>query len=113
MHTRSIVPHDDKRDTHLVLHDFGGRVGCAWRETHAKSADCATPIRWTSNDDGGVPMSGNTLNKARGSWAAIVAPAATFARAASTPLNGGRVRRRCSRSPTRPRHGEKNAGGAT
>ena len=65
MRTPSIVPHDAERDTYLVLDDFGGRLGCAWRETDAESADCATLIRdlWTSNDDG-VPMSVYTLNKA-------------------------------------------------
>jgi len=48
-----------------VLDDFGGRLGWAWRETDAESADRAALIRdlWTSNDDG-VPMSVNTLNKA-------------------------------------------------
>ena len=61
MRTPSIVPDDAERDTYLVLDDFGGRLGCAWRETDAESADRA--ICWTSNDDG-VPMSDNTLNKA-------------------------------------------------
>jgi hypothetical protein len=28
-----------------VLDDFGGRFGCAWRETDAESADRATLIR--------------------------------------------------------------------
>ena len=59
------MPHDAERDTYLVLDDFGGRLGCAWRETDAESADRATLIRdlLESNDDG-VPMSVNTLNKA-------------------------------------------------
>jgi hypothetical protein len=39
MRTPSIVPHDAERDTYLVLDDFGGRLGCAWRETDAESAD--------------------------------------------------------------------------
>jgi hypothetical protein len=45
MRTPSIVPHDAERDTYLVLDDFGGRLGCAWRETDAESADRATIIR--------------------------------------------------------------------
>jgi hypothetical protein len=32
MRTPSIVPHDAERDTYLVLDDFGGRLGCAWRQ---------------------------------------------------------------------------------
>jgi hypothetical protein len=42
MRTPSIVPHDAERDTYLVLE---GRLGCAWRETDAGSADRATLIR--------------------------------------------------------------------
>jgi hypothetical protein len=45
MRTPSIVPHAAERDTYLVLDDFGGRLGCAWRETDAESADRATLIR--------------------------------------------------------------------
>jgi hypothetical protein len=45
MRTPSIVPHDAERDTYLVLDDFGSRLGCAWRETDAESADRATLIR--------------------------------------------------------------------
>jgi hypothetical protein len=41
----SIVPQDAERDTYLVLEDFGGRLGRAWRETDAESADRATLIR--------------------------------------------------------------------
>jgi hypothetical protein len=29
----SIVPHGADQDIYLVLDDFGGRLGCAWRET--------------------------------------------------------------------------------
>jgi len=39
------VSHDTERDTYLVLDDFGGRLGCAWRETDAEGADRATLIR--------------------------------------------------------------------
>ena len=41
----SIVPHAADRDTYLVLDDFGGPIGCFWRETDADSADRETLIR--------------------------------------------------------------------
>jgi hypothetical protein len=65
-------------------------LSCA-RKAGAESADRATLIRWTSNENG-VPMSDNTLNPRRwGSWAAI-APggddcADGFRSTASTLLN--------------------------
>ena len=52
MRTPSIVPHDAERDTYLVLDDFGGRLGCAWRETDAESADRATLTRGRYNHPG-------------------------------------------------------------
>jgi len=33
----SIVPEDDNRDVYLVLDDFGGRLGRAWRETNEET----------------------------------------------------------------------------
>ena len=41
----SIVPAEDGRDVYLVLDDFGGRLGRAWRETDEASADRAAVIR--------------------------------------------------------------------
>jgi hypothetical protein len=41
----SIVPEDDNRDIYLVLDDFGGRLGRAWRETDEAEADRATLVR--------------------------------------------------------------------
>jgi hypothetical protein len=41
----SIVPHRADQDTYLVLDDFGGRIGCSWRETDVNSADRETLIR--------------------------------------------------------------------
>ena len=41
----SIVPHAADQDTYLVLDDFGGRLGCSWRDTDADSADRETLIR--------------------------------------------------------------------
>jgi hypothetical protein len=35
----SIVPESDDRDVYLVLDDFGGRFGRAWRETDEESTD--------------------------------------------------------------------------
>jgi hypothetical protein len=35
----SIVPDQDDRDVYLVLDDFGGRLGRAWRETDEASTD--------------------------------------------------------------------------
>jgi hypothetical protein len=41
----SIVPNEADQDIYLVLDDFGGRIGCSWRETDAESADRETLIR--------------------------------------------------------------------
>ncbi len=41
----SIVPHGADQDTYFVLDDFGGRIGCSWRETDVDSADRETLIR--------------------------------------------------------------------
>jgi hypothetical protein len=41
----SIVPHDDDQDIYLVMDDFGGRLGLAWRETDPDSTDFEIVIR--------------------------------------------------------------------
>jgi len=41
----SIVPHEADQDTYLVLDDFGGRLGCSWRETDACRASREALIR--------------------------------------------------------------------
>jgi hypothetical protein len=41
----SIVPRDDDQDVYLVMDDFGGRLGRAWRETEADTTDRETVIR--------------------------------------------------------------------
>jgi hypothetical protein len=41
----SIVPHGADQDTYLVLDDFGGRIGCSWRETDVDSANRRSLIR--------------------------------------------------------------------
>jgi hypothetical protein len=33
----SIAPHGQEQDTYIVLDDFGGRVGRAWRETDVEA----------------------------------------------------------------------------
>ena len=41
----SIVPREANQDTYLVLDDFGGRLGRAWRETGEEDTDRETLIR--------------------------------------------------------------------
>src|SRR5712675_57283 len=41
----SIVPPEANQDTYLVLDDFGGRLGRAWRETDEEDTDRETLIR--------------------------------------------------------------------
>ena len=40
----SIVPPGNDHDVYLVLDDFGGRIGQAWRETDAEAARLETVI---------------------------------------------------------------------
>jgi hypothetical protein len=40
----SIVSPDNDQDVYLVLDDFGGRIGQAWRETDAEAARLETVI---------------------------------------------------------------------
>src|SRR6266480_4349659 len=41
----SIVPLEANQDTYLVLDDFGGRLGRAWRETPEEDANRETLVR--------------------------------------------------------------------
>jgi hypothetical protein len=41
----SIAPHGPEQDTYLVLDDFGGRLGCSWRETRTDCVDRETLVR--------------------------------------------------------------------
>ena len=41
----SIAPHGPEQDTYLVLDDFDGRLGCAWRETLPDQTDRESLIR--------------------------------------------------------------------
>jgi hypothetical protein len=40
----SIVPHGNDQDVYLVLDDFGGRIGQAWRETNADATRLETVV---------------------------------------------------------------------
>jgi hypothetical protein len=41
----SIAPHGPEQDTYLVLDDYGGRLGLAWRETDQDRTDREALIR--------------------------------------------------------------------
>ena len=40
----SIAPRGPEQDTYVVLDDFGGTLGCSWRETSTDSVDRETLI---------------------------------------------------------------------
>lgn len=40
----SIAPQEPEQDTYLVLDQWGGRLGCSWRETDADGTDRQTLI---------------------------------------------------------------------
>jgi hypothetical protein len=44
-HSPSIVPEIDDREIYMVLDDFGGRLGRAWREIDEEGTDRETVIR--------------------------------------------------------------------
>jgi hypothetical protein len=46
----SIVPREGNKDTYLVLDDFGGRLGRAWREAGEEDTARATLIRDLMDD---------------------------------------------------------------
>ena len=62
----SIVPHGADQDTYLVLDDFGGRLGCSWRDTDADSADRETLIRELLNGQYSNPVRIVAFNTAEG-----------------------------------------------
>ena len=41
----SIAPHGPEQDTYIVLDDFGGRVGRAWRETDVEATSRDSLLR--------------------------------------------------------------------
>jgi hypothetical protein len=62
----SIAPHGPDQDTYLVLDDFGGRLGWAWRETDADSADRETLIRDLVNGEYSNPVRIVVFNSVEG-----------------------------------------------
>ena len=54
------------QDTYLVLDDFGGRLGRAWRETAEEGADRETLIRDLMDDQYGNPVRIVAFNTAEG-----------------------------------------------
>ena len=64
--TPSIVPREANQDTYLVLDDFGGRLGRAWRETNEGDTDRETLIRDLIEDQYGNPARIVAFNTAQG-----------------------------------------------
>jgi hypothetical protein len=62
----SIAPHGPDQDTYLVLDDFGGRLGWAWRETDADSADRETLIRDLVNGETAIRSASSSSIALRG-----------------------------------------------
>ncbi len=62
----SIVPHWADQDTYLVLDDFGGRMGCSWRETDVQGADRETLIRALVDEEFTKPVRIVAFNTAEG-----------------------------------------------
>ena len=62
----SIVPPEADQDTYLVLDDFGGRLGRAWRETDEEATDRETLIRNLTDDQYSHPARIVAFNTAEG-----------------------------------------------
>jgi hypothetical protein len=62
----SIVPREANQDTYLVLDDFGGRLGRAWRETDEEDTDRETLIHDLMDDQYGNPARIVAFNTAQG-----------------------------------------------
>jgi len=61
-----IVPHQADQDTYLVLDDFGGPLGCLWRETDVGRADRETLIRDLLDGEYRKPVRVVAFNTAEG-----------------------------------------------
>jgi hypothetical protein len=61
-----IVPPEANQDTYLVLDDFGGRLGRAWRETDEENTDREMLIRDLMDDQYGSPVRIVAFNTAQG-----------------------------------------------
>src|SRR6476469_6561949 len=62
----SIVPPEANQDTYLVLDDFGGRLGRAWRETDEEGADRETLIRDLMDEQYSSPVRVVAFNASEG-----------------------------------------------
>jgi len=60
------VPQEANQDTYLVLDDFGGRLGRAWRETDEEDTDRETLIRDLMEDQYSQPTRIVAFNTAEG-----------------------------------------------
>jgi hypothetical protein len=60
------VPPEANQDTYLVLDDFGGRLGRAWRETDEEDTDRETLIRNLMDDQYSQPARIIVFNTAEG-----------------------------------------------
>ncbi len=60
------MPREADQDTYLVLDDFGGRLGRAWRETDEQATDRQTLIRDLMDGQYGHPARIVALNSAEG-----------------------------------------------
>ena len=67
----SIVPQEANHDTYLVLDDFGGRLGRAWRETDEEGTDRETLIRDLMHGKYIYPARIVAFNTAEG-WSRVV-----------------------------------------
>ena len=62
----SIVPPGNDQDVYLVLDDFGGRIGSAWRETDAEAARLETVIAYLLDGQYSSPVRVIAFNTAEG-----------------------------------------------
>jgi len=60
------VPREANQDTYLVLDDFGGRLGRAWRETDEEGTDRETLIRDLMEEQYSLPVRIVAFNTAEG-----------------------------------------------
>jgi len=65
-HSPSIVPEHTDREIYIVLDDFGGRLGRAWRETDEDATDRDTLIRDLVSGDYSRPVRIVAFNTAEG-----------------------------------------------
>ena len=89
----STAPWEASQDTYLVLEDFGGRRGRAWRETDEEATDHETLIRNLIDDQYRSPVRIVAFNTAEG-WSRNVTLSCAPLRTTTCPA-------RCGTSSTR------------